>query len=160
MPESPSVGAGSHDASAGGLTHPVPGNFEIGRILHLKSEIRNIVLDCLSRASASPIGDFGFEMQDSCNFKILLGAPAQPECEENSSLHTLQGVKLSKNKHRVRRKAKMKRSASVFLFLLAGCAQYALAQQAGNVLNDQQRLGRQIVAQSCGVCHLPPGEIR
>ena len=54
----------------------------------------------------------------------------------------------------------MKRSASVFLFLLAGCAQYALAQQAGNVPSDQQRLGRQIVAQSCGVCHLPPGEIR
>ena len=50
----------------------------------------------------------------------------------------------------------MKRSASVFLFLLAGCAQYALAQQAGNVPSDQQRLGRQIVAQSCGVCHLPP----
>ena len=50
----------------------------------------------------------------------------------------------------------MKRSASVFLFLLAGCAQYVFAQQAGDSLNDQQRLGRQIVAQSCGVCHLPP----
>jgi mono/diheme cytochrome c family protein len=50
----------------------------------------------------------------------------------------------------------MKRSASVFLFLLAGCAQYAFAQQAGDGLNDQQRLGRQILAQSCGVCHLPP----
>ena len=50
----------------------------------------------------------------------------------------------------------MKRSASVFLFLLTVCAQYAFAQQAGNGLNDQQRLGRQILAQSCGVCHLPP----
>ena len=50
----------------------------------------------------------------------------------------------------------MKRSASVFLFLLTGCAQYAFAQQAGDGLNDQQRLGRQILAQSCGVCHLPP----
>ncbi|HYR85144.1 MAG TPA: cytochrome c [Terriglobia bacterium] len=50
----------------------------------------------------------------------------------------------------------MKRSASVFLFLLTVCAQYAFAQQAGDGLNDQQRLGRQILAQSCGVCHLPP----
>ena len=50
----------------------------------------------------------------------------------------------------------MKRSASLFLILLTGCAQYAFAQQAGDSLNDQQRLGRQILAQSCGVCHLPP----
>ena len=52
----------------------------------------------------------------------------------------------------------MKRSASVFLFLLllTGCALYGFAPQAGDGLNDQQRLGRQILAQSCGVCHLPP----
>src|SRR5881628_3502261 len=50
----------------------------------------------------------------------------------------------------------MKRNSAVFLFLLIGCVQYALAQQAGDGLNDQQRLGRQLVAQSCGVCHLPP----
>ena len=50
----------------------------------------------------------------------------------------------------------MKRSASVLLFLLAACPQYALAQQAPDGLNDQQRLGRQILSQSCGVCHLPP----
>jgi mono/diheme cytochrome c family protein len=31
----------------------------------------------------------------------------------------------------------------------------AFAQQAGDDLNDQQRAGRQILAQSCGVCHLP-----
>src|SRR5262245_11229705 len=31
----------------------------------------------------------------------------------------------------------------------------AIAQQADN-LNDQQRTGRQLLAQSCGVCHLPP----
>ena len=31
----------------------------------------------------------------------------------------------------------------------------ASAQQADN-LNDQQRHGRQLLAQSCGVCHLPP----
>ena len=30
------------------------------------------------------------------------------------------------------------------------------AQQAPAGLNDQQRLGRQVLAQSCGVCHLPP----
>ena len=48
----------------------------------------------------------------------------------------------------------MKRTASLFLFLLAGCAQCAFAQ--GDGLNEQQRLGRQILAQSCGVCHLPP----
>jgi mono/diheme cytochrome c family protein len=29
------------------------------------------------------------------------------------------------------------------------------AQQAGDGLNDQQRHGRQLLAQSCGVCHLP-----
>ena len=50
----------------------------------------------------------------------------------------------------------MKRSVSVFLFLLTGCLQYGFAQQAGDGLNDQQRLGRRILAQSCGVCHLPP----
>lgn len=32
----------------------------------------------------------------------------------------------------------------------------AFAQQTGDELNDQQRLGRQVLAQSCGVCHLPP----
>jgi mono/diheme cytochrome c family protein len=31
-----------------------------------------------------------------------------------------------------------------------------LAQQAGDNLNDQQQRGRQLLAQSCGVCHLPP----
>jgi mono/diheme cytochrome c family protein len=35
-------------------------------------------------------------------------------------------------------------------------AQSAFAQQAADTLNDQQRLGRQILGQSCGVCHLPP----
>ena len=50
----------------------------------------------------------------------------------------------------------MTRSASVLLFLLTAWPQYAFAQQARDGLNDQQRLGRQILAQSCGVCHLPP----
>ena len=44
--------------------------FEIGRILHLKSEIRNRKLDCLGRQVQSDIRDFGFEMQDSSNFKM------------------------------------------------------------------------------------------
>jgi mono/diheme cytochrome c family protein len=32
----------------------------------------------------------------------------------------------------------------------------AFAQQTPDALNDQQRLGRQVLGQSCGVCHLPP----
>ncbi len=32
----------------------------------------------------------------------------------------------------------------------------AAAQPAGDNLTDTQRTGRQIFAQSCGVCHLPP----
>ena len=50
----------------------------------------------------------------------------------------------------------MKRSALLFLCLVIVCVHDAFAQQAGDGLNEQQRLGRQIVAQSCGVCHLPP----
>ena len=49
------------------------------------------------------------------------------------------------------------------LFLLAFAAQCGLAQsqsqnqKASANLTEQQRLGRQIVAQSCAVCHLPSG---
>jgi mono/diheme cytochrome c family protein len=32
----------------------------------------------------------------------------------------------------------------------------AAAQQAGGNLNDKQQHGRELLAQSCGVCHLPP----
>jgi mono/diheme cytochrome c family protein len=35
-------------------------------------------------------------------------------------------------------------------------AQGATAQQAGGNLTVQQTMGRQVFAQSCGVCHLPP----
>jgi mono/diheme cytochrome c family protein len=42
-----------------------------------------------------------------------------------------------------------------FGLLLAASAQGAAAQSA-DTLNDQQKLGRQVFAQSCGVCHLPP----
>jgi mono/diheme cytochrome c family protein len=42
--------------------------------------------------------------------------------------------------------------------LLAASLSSASAQHARphDGLNDTQRLGRQIFAQSCGVCHLPP----
>jgi mono/diheme cytochrome c family protein len=48
----------------------------------------------------------------------------------------------------------MKRIAWFGLLVLAS-AQGAIAQPA-DTLNDQQKLGRQVFAQSCGVCHLPP----
>jgi mono/diheme cytochrome c family protein len=44
----------------------------------------------------------------------------------------------------------------VGVFLLTAGAPAAFPQQAPDGLNDQQRLGRQVLAQSCGVCHLPP----
>ena len=46
------------------------GNFEIGQVLHLKSEIANwtrALRDC------SPISNFGFEMQDLSDFEISIG---------------------------------------------------------------------------------------
>jgi mono/diheme cytochrome c family protein len=48
----------------------------------------------------------------------------------------------------------MTRSSLVILLSLSASA--ALAQQAGDGLDATQKLGRQIFAQSCGVCHLPP----
>jgi mono/diheme cytochrome c family protein len=48
----------------------------------------------------------------------------------------------------------MKRIAWFGLLLLAS-GQAASAQQPVDNLNDQQKLGRQIFSQSCGVCHLP-----
>ena len=50
----------------------------------------------------------------------------------------------------------MKRSAFALLFLLAAWPQYASAQGAGGGLNATQQHGRQLFAQSCGICHLPP----
>ena len=45
---------------------------EIGRILHLKIEIRYLGLDLVHCTSGSPISisDFGFEVQDSSNFNF------------------------------------------------------------------------------------------
>ena len=50
----------------------------------------------------------------------------------------------------------MKRYASVVLFLSIGWAQGVSAQQDGGALTETQLRGRQILAQSCGICHLPP----
>jgi len=42
------------------------------------------------------------------------------------------------------------------LLLLLVAASPAFAQQAPDNLTEQQRTGRLVMAQSCGVCHLPP----
>lgn len=49
----------------------------------------------------------------------------------------------------------MKRTTALVLFVAAAWPQLASAQQGDN-LNEAQRHGRQLLAQSCGVCHLPP----
>jgi len=49
----------------------------------------------------------------------------------------------------------MKHRVPALLVLLAASAPAAYAQQAGE-LNSTQLLGRQVFAQSCGVCHLAP----
>lgn len=49
----------------------------------------------------------------------------------------------------------MKVTTMLVLLAAAAWPQLASAQQGDN-LNDTQRHGRQVLAQSCGVCHLPP----
>ncbi len=48
----------------------------------------------------------------------------------------------------------MKNRVSTLVFLLAAAAPAAHAQQSA--LNETQLLGRQVFAQSCGICHLQP----
>jgi mono/diheme cytochrome c family protein len=48
----------------------------------------------------------------------------------------------------------MKHGVSTLLLALAAAAPAAHAQQTN--LNEAQRLGRQVFAQSCGICHLQP----
>ncbi len=48
----------------------------------------------------------------------------------------------------------MKLGVSTLLLVLAAPA--AHAQQAGSPLNETQLLGRQVFAQSCGICHVQP----
>jgi len=50
----------------------------------------------------------------------------------------------------------MKRSAAAVLLLLVPLAAAAQQPSPHDGLNDTQKLGRQVFAQSCGVCHLPP----
>ena len=50
----------------------------------------------------------------------------------------------------------MKASAFLLLFVLAAWPNEASAQQADSVLTNVQLRGRQLFAQSCGICHLPP----
>src|SRR5258706_5711594 len=50
----------------------------------------------------------------------------------------------------------MKHGISTLLLALAAATPAAYAQQAGSDLNEMQRLGRQVFAQSCGICHLQP----
>src|SRR5881296_1602184 len=58
-------------------------NFEIGRILHLKSEIRDLKLDGQIPVQLE-ISDFGFEMQDSSDFKISHRFTLGPACYSGS----------------------------------------------------------------------------
>lgn len=50
----------------------------------------------------------------------------------------------------------MGRRNRVLVVLLLLAASPAFAQQTADALNEQQRQGRQVLAQACGVCHLPP----
>jgi mono/diheme cytochrome c family protein len=50
----------------------------------------------------------------------------------------------------------MKTSIPTLLCVLVAAAPAAYAQPAGGDLNATQLLGRQVFAQSCGVCHLQP----
>ena len=50
----------------------------------------------------------------------------------------------------------MKHHVSSLLFAFAACAPAAYAQSTGGELNATQSHGRQVFAQSCGICHLQP----
>ena len=50
----------------------------------------------------------------------------------------------------------MKHNISALLLALAALTPTAYAQPASADLNETQLLGRQVFAQSCGVCHLAP----
>jgi mono/diheme cytochrome c family protein len=51
----------------------------------------------------------------------------------------------------------MKRTLPILLVLLTIGARPGTTQKAGTGLTDQQKLGRQVLMQSCAVCHLPSG---
>lgn len=50
----------------------------------------------------------------------------------------------------------MKRTVPILAIVFAAAAPAAYAQQSDSDLNAKQLLGRQVFAQSCGVCHLQP----
>ena len=50
----------------------------------------------------------------------------------------------------------MKHGISAVLLTLAASAPTAFAQKAEGDLNERQAHGRQVFAQSCGICHLAP----
>jgi mono/diheme cytochrome c family protein len=50
----------------------------------------------------------------------------------------------------------MTRTIPALLFMLAAAAPAAYAQKTDGDLNETQLHGRQVFAQSCGVCHLAP----
>jgi mono/diheme cytochrome c family protein len=50
----------------------------------------------------------------------------------------------------------MKHRVSTLMLVLAAGSPAAYAQQTGGDLNEMQLHGRQVFAQSCGVCHLQP----
>ena len=50
----------------------------------------------------------------------------------------------------------LKRELLVVLCLVAVCTPSTWAQQTDGNLTPRQLQGRQLLAQSCGVCHLPP----
>src|SRR5215813_11664954 len=52
------------------------GEVQIGRILHLKSEISKLRLIEAQRSVQFEISDFGFEMQDSSNLNFPLPVPS------------------------------------------------------------------------------------
>jgi mono/diheme cytochrome c family protein len=79
-------------------------------------------------------------------------AAVPPSPDVAPSVRSGFGVKLQKKM--CREDPEMTRTAAVLVLL--AWTPGAAAQQAAETLNDTQRLGRQVFAQSCGVCHLPP----
>jgi mono/diheme cytochrome c family protein len=50
----------------------------------------------------------------------------------------------------------MKHGVSMLLLALVASAAYAQQTESAAQLNETQLLGRQVFAQSCGICHLQP----
>src|SRR6266545_5923883 len=81
-------------------------------------------------------------------------AETLPSLKHRPSLESFKGVISLKFLHIGRTLMRTVLSAVACLVILG--ASGASAQQAGDNLNETQRHGRQLLAQSCGVCHLSP----